>query len=563
MADDITENQFQFAISLSVLNHLGRNLYRNFITVLGEAISNAWDADARNVWIDFDKDAASLAIKDDGDGMDAGDFQGKFLKIGYSKRKDGETKTERGRPFIGAKGIGKLALLSCAQRVTIFSKVAGQEYIGGTIDNSGLDEAITDNLNPDEYPLEAPDVGLLKDLSSNHEKGTILVFEGAKEVLRTSEEQIRKLLALSFHFSLIDPEFTIHVNGTPIAVDDLKSLAETTEFVWRIAEYNDAFLDMCSAVKKWAEAPKTALAIRGYLATVAKPSNLNIRGADNRATVDLFVNGRLRERNVLRHIPTQRIVESYLYGQIHFDAMDGDGDSPFTSSREGIVETDPNFSGLISYLKKEAVPRVIDQWDEFRIARGADGDDENPRRSRKERKAATFVAAAEEEFTLEEDAPKEDRDTVDEWLSDLRPDAEFNISAYVDCFLSENLVRRYMKENKVTLTKPAQTEVNEWKAREVERKAEANITFDIRKDNDELSYLGMDHLAVCTEGSKSGSDGKPAPLYGHAVNFKPIRNAVGHTGRLTEPAKLHLTVTFENIKGRVKTLLKGAASPQK
>ena len=43
------DNQFNFNISLSVLNHLGRNLYRNVITVIGEAISNSWDADATNV----------------------------------------------------------------------------------------------------------------------------------------------------------------------------------------------------------------------------------------------------------------------------------------------------------------------------------------------------------------------------------------------------------------------------------------------------------------------------------------------------------------------------------
>jgi len=47
------DEQYQFAISLSVLNHLGRNLYRNFVTVLGEAISNSWDAEAENVWIDI------------------------------------------------------------------------------------------------------------------------------------------------------------------------------------------------------------------------------------------------------------------------------------------------------------------------------------------------------------------------------------------------------------------------------------------------------------------------------------------------------------------------------
>src|SRR5713101_3352049 len=102
---------FTFAISLSVLNHLGRSLYRSFATVLGEAISNSWDADAKNVEIFVDRNKHSFFIKDDGLGMTADDFQNKFLKIGYSKRKNG-SKSPGGRPYIGRKGIGKLALLS-------------------------------------------------------------------------------------------------------------------------------------------------------------------------------------------------------------------------------------------------------------------------------------------------------------------------------------------------------------------------------------------------------------------------------------------------------------------
>src|SRR6185436_679841 len=101
------KSNFNFEISLSVLNHLGRNLYRSFITVLGEAISNSWDADARNVWIYLDRDNNDLVIKDDGLGMNGNDFQDKFLKIGYSKRKRGHSKSKKGRPFIGRKGIGK------------------------------------------------------------------------------------------------------------------------------------------------------------------------------------------------------------------------------------------------------------------------------------------------------------------------------------------------------------------------------------------------------------------------------------------------------------------------
>lgn len=73
---------YTFNISLSILNHLGRNLYRSFITVLGEAISNSWDADATNVNICVDKEKNILVIQDDGKGMTDYDFQNKFLKIG-------------------------------------------------------------------------------------------------------------------------------------------------------------------------------------------------------------------------------------------------------------------------------------------------------------------------------------------------------------------------------------------------------------------------------------------------------------------------------------------------
>lgn len=83
------DNHFTFNISLAVLNSLGRNLYRNFVTILGEAISNSWDADANNVRITIDKEKSEMIVVDDGDGMSSSDFRNKFLRIGYSKRTNG------------------------------------------------------------------------------------------------------------------------------------------------------------------------------------------------------------------------------------------------------------------------------------------------------------------------------------------------------------------------------------------------------------------------------------------------------------------------------------------
>ena len=66
--------EHKFLISMTVLDHLGRQLYRNFITVIGEAISNAWDADAQNVWIELNREQRTLSIIDDGYGMSAEDL---------------------------------------------------------------------------------------------------------------------------------------------------------------------------------------------------------------------------------------------------------------------------------------------------------------------------------------------------------------------------------------------------------------------------------------------------------------------------------------------------------
>ncbi len=553
MAFPDDENTFRFAISLSVLNHLGRNLYRNFITVLGEAISNSWDADARNVWINIDRENSVFSIKDDGTGMDREDFQSKFLKIGYSKRVDGRMKTSSNRPFIGAKGIGKLALLSCAKRVSVFSKTCGATYIGGIIDNSGLDEAITQDLQPEEYPLEDLDFDLITDLQSGHDQGTIIVFEETKDQLKNSIPHIKKLLAMSFRFSLLDKEFTIFVNDEEVTMDDLKDLTDATEFLWLINQHTDDYVSELGKLKGDAVYLPTTLDIRGFLATVEKPRNLKITGTEERATIDLFVNGRLREKNILRHIPTQRIIESYIYGQIHFDSMDQSGKDPFTSSREGIVEDDENFQALLDFLKRDALPRIMDKWDELRLGRGKEGDEENPRKTRKERKARDLYSAAREEYKPDDEAPAKDQ--VETWLDDLRDDAAFNSLAYIDCFLSENLLRKFIKEHELELKDGALKETTTWEEREADRKRKANISFEIREDQGKLSYLGMDYLSVTVEGSKS------APLCKDAVRYKPVRNVVGHTGLLTKIAKNHLTVTYENIKGRVKQLVSGSTKP--
>ena len=192
------------------------------------------------------------------------------------------------------------------------------EFTGGVIDNSGLDAAILDNLMPEEYPLEELDFDLIADWEGSQPHGTIIVFEGLKENIKNTVQYLKKMLAMSFRFALIDKDFSIYVNDEMITVSDLQDLLSATQFIWSLNDYKDEFIDSCTNIAEGRICLYSDLTIGGFLATVRKPSNLKIRGADERATVDLFVNGRLREKNILRHIPTQRITESYLYGHISF-----------------------------------------------------------------------------------------------------------------------------------------------------------------------------------------------------------------------------------------------------
>lgn len=545
--------QYNFNISLSILNHLGRNLYRSFMTVLGEAISNSWDADAKNVFITINRDSKILIVRDDGDGMDENDFQNKFLKIGYSKRKDNKTHTISKRPFIGRKGIGKLALLSCAQKITVLTKAKGMTIVGGVIDNSGLDKAIKDDVSSTDYNLGVPKDSVVSKYDERlGEKGTVIFFEGLKDGIRNRIEYITKLVALYFRFSLKDPSFNIYINEKLVTISELNHVKEKTQFVWKINNIDDPYIND-NLFERSKNISITNCQIKGFVASVEKPSDLKIKGTEEKISIDLYVNGRLREKDILRHIPTARIVESYLYGQIHFDELDDETDR-FTSSREGVVPDDPKFKKLLEELDT-ILKKIINDWDVWRTEINQDGDSENPRMTKKQRKSKELFNAVVEDFKPSKDN-SQSRKKVDGWIKNISEDAEFNLSSYGECFVSENLLRMYILEKKIPIPQKIQNKIDDWKTKVDTAKQNANINFNIREDDSDLSHLDMDNLAYLADNEKDKI--KKATLLRDAVEYKPIRDALAHTSRLTAIAKSRLNITYENIKARVISLLNQA-----
>lgn len=546
---------YTFNISLSILNHLGRNLYRSFITVLGEAISNSWDADAKNVKINIDRDANLLIIKDDGDGMSEDDFQNKFLKIGYSKRKNNILSTSSGRPFIGRKGIGKLALLSCAKRITILTKMESSDLVGGIIDNSGLDEAIKDDISANEYSLTEPSKETIDKYAKNFTKGTIIIFEDINDGIKNRIEYIRKLVALYFRFSLLDRSFNIIVNDKEIRLEELSELIGNTQLLWKINNpidpYINDLLEKQDTLKRKKNLSLEKIAIKGFIASVEKPSMLKIRGSEEKVSIDLYVNGRLREKDVLKHIPTARIVESYLYGQIHYNELDDDKDR-FTSSREGVVSDDPKFLALLKEIEK-LLKQIIEDWDIWRIELKQEGDSENKRISPKERKSKELFNEISKDF-VPVDSDDANKKKVEKWVTELEDDAAFNFTSYGECFISENLLRKYITDKSIIIDEKKKEKITEYRKKANDAKEAANIGFKIREDDSDLSYLAMDDLTYMVEPVSKGEI-KKTSLHRDAQEYKPIRDAMSHTSRLTKTAKNKLNTTYENIKARIVYLL--------
>ena len=554
---------YKFNISLSVLNHLGRNLYRSLITVIGEAISNSWDADAKNVHIYIDREKNQLVVQDDGVGMTPDDFQNKFLKIGYSKRKDGKNCSPTKRPFIGRKGIGKLALLSCAKSISIVTKTQKSSLTGGTIDNASLDQAIKDDITPNDYNLTPLNPDLLKE-SKKLSHGTIIIFNGMNDGIKNRIDYLRQLIALDFRFSLFDPSFNISVNRKEISMADLEPLINDTQFLWLINhnDDNDAFekaIRKSNSLITHRLISTKALTVSGFIASVDTPSKLKIRASDEKATVDLFVNGRLREKNILSHIPSTRIVESYLYGQIHFNELDDDTDR-FTSSREGVVPDDPKFNSLLNVLKTEIIAKIIEEWDDLRRANRKTGDSDNKKIPPRQRKSEELYDAITDEYAhFDKGTRAEDKDRVNSWINELKPDAVYNYEAYGDCFLAENLLRKYIVTQKKSIPDKLQKKIGDWKNQFDQKKEKANLSIQIRQELHDLSYCGMEDLAGIADFEKDKQI--KSTLLRDCMEYTPIRDAVAHTSRLTNLAKMRLNTCFENIKARIKTLLKISSEP--
>ena len=117
-----------------LMSQLGEQLIKNESIALLELVKNAYDADAKNVFIEMNNidnsESGVIIIEDDGDGMDIHTVKNVWMEIGTdSKRKKLDRlikKNERsplGRLPMGEKGIGRFGVHKLGNKIELITKM--------------------------------------------------------------------------------------------------------------------------------------------------------------------------------------------------------------------------------------------------------------------------------------------------------------------------------------------------------------------------------------------------------------------------------------------------------
>ena len=372
---NIQNDPYKMTVDLNVLEHLGINLYSNLAAVLTEIVANAWDADATKIDIEVDDSSPCefIKISDNGIGMTVEDMNTKYLKVGYRRRSDQTTTTgkttAKGRKVMGRKGLGKLALFSIAEHVTIQSIGADDKPHGLSMDANSIREAITSGqAQYSPIPLESTEI--------NISQGTLIELSGInKHKLSRSIDSLRKRLAR--RFSIFSDEFSITINGKTLTLQDRDDL-QNTQYIWLI---KDTVLDpspfpniieqftINNQLDAWSLSDDTQnWKISGWIGTAKKPKQLDSSEVGNLNSIVVLSRGRLFHENILDKLNDGRIYTKYLTGQIEADFLDDDEQQDIaTSDRQRIQEDDSRYQALLAFMKS-TLTTVERQWSEHRKA---------------------------------------------------------------------------------------------------------------------------------------------------------------------------------------------------
>jgi hypothetical protein len=361
----MTARDYTMKINLSVLDHLGLNLYSSMPAVLSETVANSWDADAQHVAIDIG--TTEVTITDDGLGMDYAEVEDKFLTVGYQRRKHGEVETPGlKRHVMGRKGIGKLSLFAVADQIEVWT--VKQDENGNIVDRNAL------MLEAEDIRKMAADSGVYKPKALD--PSIITIPRGTRIILRKLKmtptkgtiDALRRRLARRFSVISDAHKFEVKVNTTAIGPAD-RDYLEKIQFLWSVVD-DDRYEKLAKNATRTERIYQVVDASRGWKVEGWIGTLMDRASVDN--VVVLMSRGKLVQEDLLATVDAGGLFTKYLIGELHADFLDEDGlPDIVTSDRQHLKEDDARYTAITAWFK-EALREVGNRWRNWRQDKALD-----------------------------------------------------------------------------------------------------------------------------------------------------------------------------------------------
>lgn len=216
------EEPYKLKISRLTVDKLGVKLYDKASAVVAELVSNGYDADAENVFVEIPLSSAlathtaagvtqgnyTIEVRDDGHGMTPEEARLFYLRVGADRRRNmpkGERSRYKLRPVMGRKGIGKLAPFGICRRIEVRSAGGVKTDKGYLVTHFFMDfERIVSDSDDDVVLDKGPD-----DRTWDETSGTRIRLSNYLPKRVPDSETFMRQLAVRFTFA--QPDFNIYI----------------------------------------------------------------------------------------------------------------------------------------------------------------------------------------------------------------------------------------------------------------------------------------------------------------------------------------------------------------
>ena len=378
-----SERKYELQLDPKILELLGPHLYTNIYYIIAELIANAYDADAKNVYVISKSD--SIIVEDDGTGMSYEDTK-KYLNVAAETRTTKkESYTDGGRRKIGRKGIGKLAALSVSENVWVMT-IKDNEKSGFILSRQVKKDRMLDPLKENDMCFEK--------IKKN---GTSIVMKKPLYGLSKNFDTIRRNLLKIF--PLVDKTFQIHIiQDTGVSIidsfekamigelcglitigGDFKHLSKSFENDYpkkgkKLLEKRGTKIIAIKLKNKTGEEKEYKLEINGWIGVYRTTKGRRV-GIDDFPDnfISLLSNGKLGEYNILPVVGKNKLQEVFVVGQLHINLFEETELPDMTlSNRQGYKTDDQRYIEVTSFVAKELLPAIV----EIRTAYAAYGREE-------------------------------------------------------------------------------------------------------------------------------------------------------------------------------------------